>query len=160
METPSRASTYGAPFADEAPIKDPQTQQAASQYGDHALHTAQMSQTSVKAWLRFPTISAIASTTPSATRTHWGDSSSYFPTNVARTATGTYLLTYPATFANEYAASEAVSFVNGRGQVASSTVAGHVQVAVSGNTATVTVRDSSLALVDVTDGTLVDVWLS
>ena len=160
MQNPSAIADYGAPFTNKFPTEDPTTDQTAEQYNKHALHTSQMSQTSEKVYLQFPTVAA-GTSTPTQTRTHWGDSVNQYPTTVTRTGVGAYTITYPSTMANQaepVAEDETVSFIAGRGQVASTTVYGHVQVTASGAVLLVKILDGAFAPVDLTVGTSIDVW--
>ncbi|NUP13740.1 MAG: hypothetical protein HOW73_47495 [Polyangiaceae bacterium] len=158
LETPSLPGTYGSPFVDESAVEDTESQQEAADYDKHALDTSQMSNTTVRARLAFPTVVSGFST-PLWTKTHWGNSDAFFPQSVERRGVGTYDLTYPPTFENQYEVDENVSFIDGDGHVASSTEAAHVQVAASGAVATVTIRDENFVLVDLTPGTLIVVEL-
>ncbi len=160
MQNPSELATYGAPFSEKWEVEDPTTDQSASQYNRHALHTIQMSQTTDKVYLRFPTVAA-GNSTPSQTRTHWGDSVNQYPTTVTRTGVGAYTITYPSTMDNQWepvAEAETVSFIAGRGHVASTTVFGHVQVTASGAVLLVVILDGAFAPVDLTAGTSIDIW--
>lgn len=163
MENPSSAVTdYGVPKANAYGIADPSTEFDAEEYNKLALHASQMSHTTAKVILHFPTISSLATTTPSATQTHWGNatgsSSTLYPTSVTRTATGAYTIVYPSTLQNERGVAETVSFVWANGAVSSATVYGHVQCAVSGATITLTVFDAAGAATDITNGTTITVW--
>lgn len=157
MENPSDLDTYGGEFSNADATIDPTTDLDAAYYNRLAMHVAQMSHTTAKAVLQFPTISSVANTTPSATMTHWGSGASYYPTTVARTATGAYTITYPSSFVNLLGETETVSFWRAEANVSSATVYGHCQCSASGAVVTLKVFDAAGAAVDITNGTTITV---
>lgn len=157
MYNPSDIQTYGGEKVDADPIEDPTTDLPASDWNQLINDVAQMTRTSPKTILQFPTIGTEDNTTPSATKTQWGSGASYYPTSVARTGTGAYTITYPSTFTNELGDAETVSFWEASAQVASATVYGHCQCAASGAVITLRVFDAAGAAVDVTNGTTISV---
>ena len=157
MYNPSDIQTYGGEKTDADPVEDPTTDLAASDWNQLINDAAQMTRTAAKVILQFPTISTETNTTPSATKTQWGSGASYYPTTVARSGTGAYTITYPASFVNELGDTETVSFWEATGSVSSATVYGHVQCTASGAVITLKVFDAAGAAVDVTNGTTITV---
>ena len=157
MENPTDIDTYGGEFSNADATVDPSTDLDAAYWNLLAMHVGQMSHSTAKVILQFPTISSVANTTPSATRTHWGSGASYYPTTVARTATGAYTITYPSTFTNQLGDAETVSFWHAEAVVSSSTVYGHCQCTATGAVVTLKVFDAAGAAVDITNGTTITV---
>jgi hypothetical protein len=159
VENPtSLTSTYGGEKANEFAVRDNNTQCDADHWNALGMHVGQMSHGAEKVRVHFPTISTLTTTTPTATKTQWGDTSSYYPTSVTRTATGRYTIVYPSSFTNELGAAETVSFSDADGKVTSNTVYGKVQCTVTGATILVSVFDAAGALTDITNGTTLTVW--
>lgn len=96
---PATIDTYGGVLTDEQPVANPTTEQSAA-FGTRQMeNNAQMTRTSVKAWVIFPTVAAAAPQTPLATagRSQMGVAGADLPT-IAKTATGRYTVTYPASW--------------------------------------------------------------
>ena len=157
MENSSTAATYGAPFSDETAVTDPTTQISSEQFNKILLHLAQLTRTAHKIYVEFPTV-ASGSTTPTLTRTIWGDTSSYYPTSVARTGVGTYLVSYPGSFSDDFGDSENMKFSHGHACVVSSTVGGTCQVTCSGPNVTIKTLDAG-SIDDLTNGTTIGLYL-
>jgi hypothetical protein len=158
VENPtSLTSTYGGRKSNEYAVRDNTTQLDASHWEVLGMHVGQMSHGAWKVKVHFPAVAA-GTSTPSATQTQWGNTSTYNPTSVTRTGTGAYTIVYPSSFQNELGQSEAVSFVDADGKVTSATVYGHVQCTASGATILVRVFDAAGALTDITNGTTLTVW--
>jgi len=157
MTTPRAITDYGGPFTDALPVDDPTTTQSASQGNRCFEDVAQMTRTTHKVWVKFPTSTgAPGAVTPSAGQSHFGTGFAELPT-VAKTSTGTYTVTYPATWTDALGVVEAVSFLDSFGSVRSGTVVGHVQTTESANVITVYVFNTSNALSDLTNGTTIRV---
>lgn len=151
--------SYGAPYSNAEVITDPTSEADAELYNRLSEDAAQMTRTIDRAEFSFATVASGAATvTSSTTATVWGTGGTHDPI-VARTATGTYTATFPTTKTDALSVVEAVGFLRGRGQVASGTIFGLVQVTVSGSVATIYIFDATHALADITAGTVIDIWL-
>lgn len=128
MATPRTIDTYGGVFTDASPVEDPTTTQSAAQYTRHSEDTAQMTRTSLKAWVKFKTSAAAApvTITPDAGYSHMGVDGAALPV-VTKTATGEYRVTYTTPFTDGLGESEAISFNVSHGHVSSAATFGLVQ---------------------------------
>src|SRR5262245_24711312 len=99
MTTARTIDNYGGPYEDELPVENPKTEQSAAFANRSLEDLAQFTRTTTKAWVRFATTTAAApqTITPSAGQSHMGTGSGVLPT-VAKTATGTYTVTYPSSW--------------------------------------------------------------
>lgn len=156
--TTARAGTdYGLPtggFIDAATVEDLNSEQTASQYNRHAVDTAQMTATTSKWIVQFPTSTGTIAAASVAIRSHFGSGASAKPA-VAKTATGTYELTFASSYTDELNTAETITFFDARGHVLSSTVVGHVQCSIVGTRVLVLVTDMAGAASDLTNGTTI-----
>lgn len=133
MTTPRTIDNYGGVFSDAFSVEDATTE--ISSTFDNRLHedTAQMSRTTRKVLVQFPTTSAGAPATVVATagRSHAGVSSGLLPT-VSKTATGRYTLTWPSSFTDALQEAETLSLTFARGSVMHNTTFGRVQCTAAG----------------------------
>ena len=163
MTEPRKVSDYGGPKANAVTLSDPTKYVSATEYGRLTDDCAQMTATTYKAWVHFPTALSLGPVTPSAGGSHMGTGSGNLPT-VARTGTGVYTVTYPASWVDDSGilgqpgASESIAFIDSGGAVRGSTP-GHVQTSESGNVITVYVFDpaSSFAASDLGGGVTIRV---
>lgn len=161
--TTARAGTdYGMPtggYLDAATVEDPNSELAAT-YGNRLIvDHAQMTATTTKWIVQFPTSTAAAAAIASASvsiRSHFGAGTSSKPA-VAKTATGTYTLTFASSYTDELSQAETITFFDASGHVLSSTVVGHVQASISGTVITVLVTDLAAAASDLTNGTTISI---
>ncbi len=154
--TPRTAASAGCPKHDPNPIiSDPTGTVSAREWCRVASDVGQLSNTTVKAWVQFPTTT---STNPVATagRSHMGVGSAALPT-IVRTTTGTYTITYPASWTDDsgivggVGATESIAFVDSSGSVRGPT-AGRVQTSESGRVITAYVFNTSNSLSDLGGG--------
>ena len=149
MTTPRTIDSYGGVFTDEEPVMNPTTEQSAA-FGTRQMEdTAQMTRTSVKAWVLFPTVAAAAPQTPVATagRSQMGVAGADLPT-IAKTATGRYTVTYPASWTDGLGESENIAFLQAGGTVQHLTTFGTVQCTVAANVISVAIFDAAGAATD------------
>jgi hypothetical protein len=150
MTTARTVQTFGAPKENAVPLSDPNKYVSAQEYGRLVDDVAQMTCTTTRAWVRFPTALANGAITPSAGASHMGTSSAQLPA-VARTGTGVYTVTYPASWTDNSGIlkpdgsvapgqPEDIVFTDSSGSVRGAT-AGHVQTSENGSTITVYVFD-------------------
>lgn len=101
---------YGGPYSDFESRTNPETDMPAD-YGNRLLEDeAQMTATSLKALVVFNTTSVAAPTTVTPTmRSQWGSGAAQLPT-VAKTATGRYTITFPASYTDALSVVETVAF--------------------------------------------------
>ena len=93
MTTPRTIDSYGGVFTDEEPVMNPTTEQSAA-FGTRQMEdTAQMTMTTGKTLVRFPTtlVAAPVAVTPSSGRSQMGDDGAALPTG-AKAGTGLYTL--------------------------------------------------------------------
>jgi len=143
MFVPRDIDSYGGLFEDEFPVQNPTTEQSADYAMRMHADVAQMTNTSDKWSVTFPTSSGGAATISAATvaiLSHYTSSASAKPV-VAKTATGIYTLTFASTYTDELATVDSTSLFAARGFVMHATQFGHVQCVVSGTTVTVYVVD-------------------
>ncbi len=148
MTTPRTLSSYGGPYDDALPVEDATTEQSAA-FGNRMMDDlAQLTRATCKGWVIFPLSVAAPGTIAAGSviaRSQWGTGSSEKPV-VAKTATGSYTITYSASYLDGTGASEAVALVAAKGSVLSTATFGSVQCTASG--AVVTVKVQSTADVD------------
>lgn len=161
MTTPRTVADYGAPKETAVPLADAQKYVSGAEYCRLVADLSQLTCTSVKAWVHFPTVTSNGAVTPSAGGSHMGVGVLDRPA-VARTATGTYTVTYPSSFTDSsgtlgnVGATEAITFTDASGGVIGSTF-GHVQASASGAVITVYVFSSSHVLSDLGGGVTIRV---
>ncbi len=145
MTTPRTLSSYGGPYDDALPVEDATTEQSAA-YGNRMLDDlAQLTRAASKGWVLFPLSTGGAGTIAAGSvtaRSQWGTGSSEKPV-VAKTATGSYTITYAASYVDGTGASEAVALVAAVGAVQSTATFGRVQCTVSGAVVTIKVQNTS-----------------
>jgi hypothetical protein len=147
---------YGGPYTNKGAIEDPSTEADAEKFNRLAEDAAQLTRTSSRIVLHFPTV-ASGNATATYAETQWGSGPSYYPTTIARASTGRYTITMPASFADALGVIESVSLQTARGSVNSLSVFGVVQCTASANVIEVAVFDAAGALVDLTAGTSIRV---
>ncbi len=101
-------ATYGGELVDLLPITDPTTDRSAASANAAYASVAGMTHTALRCWCRF---TAAATTGALVLQTHdaaWGSSLAVAPT-LARTGTGTFTVTWPATFTNELGDTQSVA---------------------------------------------------
>lgn len=162
MTTPRAGTDYGMPtggYIDAATVEDSNSEMSAT-YGNRLmLDVAQMTATTTKWIVQFPTSTGGAGSIASASvsiRSHFGSGTSSKPA-VAKTATGTYTLTFASSYNDELTQAETITFFDARGHVLSSSVVGHVQASFSGTVITVLVADMAGSASDLTNGTTISV---
>jgi hypothetical protein len=160
MTLPRVIANYGGPYIDEKPVRNPQTEQSAA-YGNKSLEDlAQLSRTTIKAIVQFPTTASAApvAVTATAGQCHNGTGSGSYPT-ISKTGTGVYVVTYPSTWTNALSVVENVSFTFGDASVMGSTAAAKPQISISGPVITVNVFNTSFAASDLGGGVTIQVWV-
>lgn len=161
--TTARAGTdYGMPtggYIDAATVEDSNSEMAAA-YGNRLIvDHAQMTATTTKWVVQFPSSTAAAAAIAAASvniRSHFGSGTSSKPA-AAKIATGTYTLTFASSYNDELTLPETITFFDAWGHVLSSSVVGHVQASISGTVITVLVSDMAGAASDLTNGTTISV---
>lgn len=158
--TPKTLQDYGAPKVDAEPVENPTAEAAADEYNELTEDVAQMTRTADRFIVSFTTTATAAPTTATVTY-NWsifGQGDSYKPT-VAKTATGTYTLTYAASYVNGLQETETTSHGPAKGQVAGSAF-GQVQCTTTSATViTVHILDAAGSLTDISGGKTVTVWI-
>lgn len=157
---------YGAPFQDQEVVANPVNEQAAAQYNRHAEDSAQMTRTSIKVWVKFAT-SAGANGAQSVvdSTSQWGEGNSYAP-SIAKTATGTYTISYATEYEDALVGTEGNEAVEETEQVdfrfhgwnIEGSTFGHVQVSSVNNVITVYVFNAAGSLSDLGGGVVVSVF--
>jgi hypothetical protein len=151
MTTPRTVADFGAPKENAVPVADPQKYVSAREYGRLVDDVAQMSCTSPKAWVRFPTALANGVVTPAAGGSQMGAGILNLPA-VARTGVGIYTVIYPASWTDNSGilnpdgttapgATEDIIFSDSHGAVRGS-AAGLVQTSENASVVTVYVFDT------------------
>jgi hypothetical protein len=159
-------ASYGAVFVDESVVQKPTSELPADKFNRLAEDVAQMTRTSTKGDLKFSTTTTAAVVAVSVTfgQSQWGTGSGQYPT-ISKTATGTYVITYPTTYddaligtaAALVAETEAVSLDVARGSIMSSSAKGYVICTSAANVVTAYVYNTSDALSDL--GGSVPIWI-
>ena len=110
--------TYGGEKSDYAPIEDPTTDTAASEFNSLKCSVAMGSRTAVRAWVKFTT----HATTPVLVSHDavWGNSVSVAPT-VTRTGAGIFVVTWPAYVDDELGTAHSLNLQLGWSNVSSTT---------------------------------------
>lgn len=157
MTTPRTIQDYGAPaggYLDALPVEDPTSEQSAAYANRQICDTAQMTNTTTKAIVRFNTTTTAGpiAVTPTNGRSHRGTGSSQLP-SIQKVSTGRYNITYSASFTDEIGATETFTFYAARGAVESLTVHGTIQCTVTSNVIQVAVFNTAGSLSDLTNGT-------
>jgi hypothetical protein len=166
---PATLSDYGAPYQDVRSTRDPTTQLAAAKYNRMVEDAAQGTRTAPRAEVSFLTTATAAPTTVSAGNvtcfTVWGSGSAQKPV-VTKTATGSYTLTWTATFDDglvgvenmeDVAVTESVVFTMpiGAPNVRSAGARANI-LTIASNVVTVEVYDNTGSLSDLSGGVAVD----
>lgn len=166
---PATLSDYGAPYQDVRPTRDPTTQLAAAKYNRMVEDAAQGTRTAPRAEVSFLTTATAAPTTVAAGNvtcfTVWGSGSAQKPV-VTKTATGSYTLTWTATFDDglvgvenmeTVAVTESVVFTMpiGAPNVRSAGARANI-LTIASNVVTVEVYDNTGSLSDLSGGVAVD----
>lgn len=169
---PATLSDYGAPFQNVRPVRDPTTQLDAVKYDRMAEDVAQGTRTIQRAAVSFLTTATAAPTTVAAGNvtcfTVWGSGSAQKPV-VTKTATGSYTLTWTATFDDglvgvenmeTVAVTESVVFTMpvGAPNVRSAGARANI-LTIASNVVTVEVYDNTGTLSDLSGGVAVDLAL-
>lgn len=142
-------STVGGAKENYAPVEDSTTDENAEHRNIYAANATAMTQTLCRAIYRFKgkASSPPDDATASIHFSVWGNDVSVKPTT-ARTGTGVFTITYPATVDDELGETHSTNLISGWGNAESSTFY-HVQVAItSPNVATVYVFDAAGAATD------------
>lgn len=161
---PKTIQSYGGPFVDAAPVGNPETEQSAG-YGNRSFEDlAQATRTVPRAWTAFATSAGAAGPIALSDATSvWGEDND---PAVAKTATGTYTVTYATEYedalvgtdSDSVSETELVSFRFGWGAARGSTF-GHVQIDPADNVVTIYVFDATGALSDLGGGVRIDAFL-
>lgn len=157
MATPRAIENYGGIFVDAEPVEDPTTELSSDYYNQLSSDVAEMTRTTEKIVVKFPTSSGGAGpVTPSAGQSHKGTGSGDLPT-VAKVGTGLYDITYPTSFVNALGDTENISFTFSAGRVKSLSVDGRAFTTEAANVIHVAVRDGSGVLSDLGGGITIEV---
>jgi hypothetical protein len=161
-------SLYDGPWVDAEAVSNPTTEQAASSMNRIGEDCAQMTRTSSKVMVRFATSTTgvlPASIAVVDSTSQWGEGVSYAPT-IAKTATGTYTITYATSYDDGLVGTEGneaveeteeVSFRFVWGGAIGSTF-GHVQGNGVNNVLTAYVFDAAGVLSDLGGGVAVQIF--
>ncbi len=142
------ADDLGGTMANYQDVEDPTTDLDAGFDNSSRCNVAMMSHTAARSWARVTTGATTGAMVLVAHDAVWGNSLSYAPIQ-ARSATGTFTLTYPAAVNDELAVEHTVNFRGGWANHRSASAAFFVNVIrTSANVLTFYVRDSTFALVD------------
>ncbi len=156
--------SYGGPYSDAYAVEDPTIEQSAALDNLALSDEAQMTRTTVKIRVRFPTTTTAGpiAVTPTAGVSHMGTGSAQLPT-IQKTATGRYTITYPNDWTyllGAISVTEPISFTCSSGRVSSLTVSGRAQTTVLGSVVYVAVFDAAALASDLTNGTMLEVEAS
>lgn len=158
MTTPRTIDSYGGPFVDAFPVEDPTIEQSAT-FGNR-LHedVAQITCTTTKAVVRFPTTATAGpiAVTPSSGASHIGLGMAELPT-IAKSATGLYNITYPTSWTDALGEAENIAFRFSSGRAVSLSAFGVVQSTEATNVIHVAVFDAAGALSDLGGGVTIQV---
>ena len=115
MALPGEATlsdTYGGPYTNEHPVEDPTTEVDAAALNEMAADTSAMTRTTPRAWMSFVGVAYSGSGTDVVAvadhNANWGGAVAVKPT-VGQSATGVYLITWPATVVDELGISHSVN---------------------------------------------------
>ena len=119
MAEPRTLGSYGAPYQDEHPVENPQTQISAALMNRNLEDQAQMTRTAWRAIVKFTAIATAAVTIVPAgsvlVRTAWGDSSAFKPV-ITKTTTGLYSVAFAASYIDGLGVTENVSWFAGKAE--------------------------------------------
>jgi hypothetical protein len=155
---PRTLESYGGPFQNEEAVVDPVSEVDAAFYDRMACDVAQLTVATGFTWFSFVTTTTAATVTVDAANVRvsgvWGNGSAAKPT-VSKTATGTYTLTWTASFEDELVdvanmssveETQSVVFTFASGLNVLGATDGIARVsAIASNVVTVKVLDSSFA---------------
>jgi hypothetical protein len=153
---PRTISSYGGPFQNEEAVVDPVSEVDAAFYDRMACDVAQTTLATGMTWFSFIPTATAAPTTVDAANVSvsgvWGNGSAAKPT-VSKTATGTYTLTWTASFEDELVGvsnmtsveeTQSVAFTFASGLNVLGATNGHARVsAIASNVVTVLVYDDA-----------------
>jgi hypothetical protein len=163
MSDPRTIETYGGVFDDAEPVEDPTVEQSADYANRLHEDVAQLTRTTFKAWVKFVPTGVAAPTTvvASAGRSHMGTGGGNLPT-IAKTGTGTYTITYPASWTDDTDEDEDISFIDGFAMVngGNADVGSTAQiVSIIANVVVIKVYDETFTLADLSGTAWVTVAL-
>lgn len=142
MTTSKTIDNYGGIFSDAKAVEDPSVEMSAGYHNRLAEDTAQMTRTTVKAWVKVTTVAINGSAPIVAGSSHMGTGSGSLPTAV-RTATGRLTITYPATWTDPLGVVETLAFQFALGTVPDLGVDARINCTASANAVLVAVRDAA-----------------
>lgn len=144
------ADQYGAGLSltDAEPVEDPTTQWSAEYIKRLAEDVAQLTRTAPRAILIWTTKGSGAVGTAVRTKTMWGDTLAFAPA-IARSGTGVYALTYPATLNDGLVYAETIAWFSGHTEIGDNSRNKAITI-VTGAVANVTLWDSAGAASDFT----------
>jgi len=151
MAERSTMGTYGAPFKDEGPVENPQSQTSAALYNRKCEDLAHMTRTAWRAIVKFVAVTDAATFVLPANQvfiqTAWGNASTYKPT-VTKTATGLYSVQFPSSFTDALGNEETLQFFDatarGRTSVNTDDPEGTRVLSVGSNLVTLCVKDAGV----------------
>lgn len=127
MTLPRTIGDYGGPFVDALVVENPTTEQSADFANRDFADLAQLTNTPIKVWVRFAlSTGGAGAITPIFGRSHMGVGSGELPT-IAKLATGSYTITYPATWTDVLGVVETIGFYFSFASVHDLSIAGHLQ---------------------------------
>lgn len=161
-------SEYSGPWVDAESIANPETEQPASSMNRIAEDTAQMTRTVWRVHVKFATSAGANGAQAVVDSTSvWGEGVSFAPA-IAKTATGTYTITYATEYDDALVGTTGNEAVEETEQVAfrfhgwnvQGSTFGHLQVSSVDNVITVYVFDAAGALSDLGGSVTVSVFAS
>lgn len=146
MTTPRTIDNYGGTFVDAFPVEDATAEQSADYANRLHEDVAQMTRTSLKCVVTFPTSAAAPGTISAASVTchsQYGTGSATKPV-VAKTATGVYTLTFAASYDDALGETDAFTITTATASVDAAVLA-YAQASHSGVVVTVKLYDPASA---------------
>jgi hypothetical protein len=114
--TPSELADYGAPYNDEGPVDNPETQMSSAYGNKMCEHLSQLTRPAFRAVTMFDCVANAATyvipEVDVTVRSLWGIGTAYKPT-VTKTATGRYTIEFASSYADGLGVSENVAFIDG-----------------------------------------------
>lgn len=149
--------TFGCPFTNSGLVSNPQTDLAASQFNQLCADTAGMTRTATRAWARFTTAASTGAMALNDFDTVWNEVTTNTNPVEARTSTGIFTLTFPATITDSLNNTYTVNFRRAAVQVEGSALYFATCSVSSANVITCYVFNTAFAANDAV-GTVLHVW--
>jgi hypothetical protein len=150
-------ATFGGAKVNYSPVEDPTTDEDAGTRNTYVADIAMATQTAIRSWCQFKGAATTGGMSVTQHAAVWGNTIAVVPV-LARTTTGTYTITWPATITDALGVSQSVNFRTAWCNITDLTTGWDFNCAVTAaNVVTVVTRNSTGTLTEAT-GLNIDVF--